>query len=198
LHPPSENVPIARWPKIPNLVFAETVPLSVPQLTESWWNDSTVLGSTVDRARRAQRGVPLPREPLWPRQVQIHVQVASADADALHHPPAPALPVPAAGLFEVTEGLRVAMRGLTSLARRVEQANPAQAEAEGAAKPAQIVARTGKHKAVASAAHGRRAVAGKRVHREHATAPAGRNIGKRAIPDKKNAKRNGRQREARL
>ena len=83
LHPPSENVPIARWPKIPNFVFAATTPLAAPELTESWWNDSAVLRGTVDHARRAQRGVPLPREPLWPRQVNIHVQVASADAASL-------------------------------------------------------------------------------------------------------------------
>ena len=30
LHPPSENVAISRWPKIPNFVFAETAMLPGP------------------------------------------------------------------------------------------------------------------------------------------------------------------------
>src|SRR5215207_3447661 len=103
LNPPSENIAISRWPKIPNFVFAETLPLPVAQLTESWWNDSTVLGGIHDRVKRLH-GVPLPREAPWPRQIQV----ASA-GDTTLPVPAAALPVPSNSVFEVAEGLRVAM-----------------------------------------------------------------------------------------
>jgi peptidoglycan/xylan/chitin deacetylase (PgdA/CDA1 family) len=191
LNPPSENVPIARWPKIPNFFFAATMPLAAPQLTESWWNDGAVLGGTVDRARRGQRSIPLPREPLWPRQVNIHVQVASADAASLPLR-APGLPVPAATLFDVQEGVSVAMRGVTSSAHRVEPTKAVQAEASPPAKPEAAAARKGRR--VAAAKHGKRTLAGKPVHQVRAAAPA---ASKRAVPDKKNARRNGRNREAR-
>jgi peptidoglycan/xylan/chitin deacetylase (PgdA/CDA1 family) len=192
LHPPSENVPIARWPKIPNFVFAATTPLAAPQLTESWWNDGAVLGGTVDRAKRGQRGVPLPREPLWPRQVRLHLQVASADATALHHLPAPALPVPAARVFDVEEGLHIAMRGLTSSAPRAGPSKAVQAEAARPAKPEPAAARKGRR--VAAVKRGKRMVAGKSVHQVRAAAPAAT---KRAVPDKKNARRNGRHQQVR-
>ena len=191
LNPPSENIPIARWPKIPNFVFAATMPLPAPQLTESWWDDSAVLGGTVDHAGRVQHGVRLPREPQWPRQVNIHVQVASVDAASLtlHRP---GLPVPAATVFDVPEGLRVAMRGLTSSAHRAEPASAVQAEAERPAKPEPAAARKGRR--VAAAKRGKRMVAGKPVHQARAAAPA---ASKRAVPDKKNARRNGRHQQAR-
>jgi peptidoglycan-N-acetylglucosamine deacetylase len=190
LNPPSENVPIARWPKIPNFVFAQTPPLPVPQLTDSWWDDSAVLGGTLNRAGRG-RSVPLPRASLWPRHVPIQVQVASADATSLPLRTA-ALPVPAAMVFDVQEGLHVAMRGLTSSARRAERTSQAQAEAERPAKPEPVAA--GKVRRVAAAKRGRRAVAGNPVHHERAATPAS----KRAVPDKKNAKRNGRHQAARV
>ena len=185
LHPPSENIAISRWPKIPNFVFAAATPLSAPQLTESWWSDSTVLGGVHDRVKRLH-GVPLPREAPWPRRIQV---AAAGDTTLLV--PAAALPVPAAGVFEVAEGLRVAMLALPSPAR--------QAVAERPVRPALVaVARSGKRGAMAAAAHGKRAVAGRPVHRTRLAAPTGRNISKRAVPDRKNAKRNGRHREARL
>lgn len=34
MHPPSENVPIARWPKVPNFVFARTEMLPAPALAD--------------------------------------------------------------------------------------------------------------------------------------------------------------------
>ncbi|MBR1125047.1 polysaccharide deacetylase family protein [Bradyrhizobium lablabi] len=180
LNPPSEHVPVARWPRIPNFVFAETRSLPVPQLTDTWWND----GAVLDHPKRAQRGVPLPREAPWPRLVQV----ASAGAT---------LPVPAAGVFEVEEGLRVAMRGVASSARRAEPTRAAQAEPKRPARLAHIAARHGKRIAGASAIHGKPAVSGKPAHHARAAGPAGRKASKRAIPDKKNAKGNGRNREAR-
>src|SRR3954447_1444799 len=40
LHPSAEAVATLRWPKIPTFVFAQTEPLPVPLLTESYWNDA--------------------------------------------------------------------------------------------------------------------------------------------------------------
>jgi peptidoglycan/xylan/chitin deacetylase (PgdA/CDA1 family) len=183
LNPPSENIAISRWPKIPHFVFAEAPLLPVPQLTEAWWNDGAVLAAVPERPKRGQHSVPLPREAPWSRQVQV----ASLGAAAL--------PVPAAGVFEVPEGLRVAMRGLPASTRRIEPANPVQAEAALPAKPARVAARKVRH-AAATAAHGKHTAA-KPVHQTGVTAPAGRNASKRIVPDKKNAKRNGRHQEAR-
>jgi peptidoglycan-N-acetylglucosamine deacetylase len=175
LHPPSENIAISRWPKIPAFTFTATATVAAPLLTESWWNDGAVLGASFDRVRRSARGVPLPREAPWPRQVLIQPQDAAA------------LPVPAAAVFEVAEGLNVAMRGMPPSARPVEQAAPVQAEAE---RPARNVRR-------AALAHGKRTAA-KPAHQARAAAPANRDASRRIVPDKKNAKRNGRHREAQL
>jgi peptidoglycan/xylan/chitin deacetylase (PgdA/CDA1 family) len=182
LHPPSENIATSRWPKIPNFVFAQTATLAVPQLTEAWWNDGAVLGGMFDRAKRGARGVPMPREAQWPRQVEISTAGVAT------------LPVPAAGVFEVTEGLQTAMRGVASSARRVEQASLARATAATArpAKPAPIAARKGKRATMAAVVHGKRAVAVKPVPQAH----AGRTAPKPIAHDKKNARRVGRRDQA--
>src|SRR5205085_10041051 len=101
--------------KIPRFAFAEAATLAAPQLTESWWNDGTVLGASFDRSRRA-RGVPLPREAPWPREIQI-AQTGTVT-----------LPVPAAGVFEVAEGSQAAMRGVPSSAQRADRDRVAQVE----------------------------------------------------------------------
>jgi peptidoglycan/xylan/chitin deacetylase (PgdA/CDA1 family) len=94
LHPPTENVAISHWPKIPNFVFAEADRLPAPSLAdlEPLDRESMPAAEPLDRARRLAGGVPLPREAPWPRQ----------------SPPAPdnaanALPVPAQSLFEIPE-----------------------------------------------------------------------------------------------
>ena len=107
------------------------------------------------------------------------IQVAAA-GDTTLPAPAAALPVPAASVFEVAEGLRVAMLALPSPARQT------------------VVERPVRPALVAVARSGKRSVAGKPVHQTRLAAPSGRNISKRALPDRKNAKRNGRHREARL
>ena len=87
LHPPSENVAISHWPKIPNFVFAEADTLPAPALSSDFeWEPS-------DRARRQVRGIPLPRDAPWPRQVTL----AFNGAD-------PALPAPAESIFAIPEG----------------------------------------------------------------------------------------------
>jgi peptidoglycan-N-acetylglucosamine deacetylase len=182
LHPPSENIAISRWPKIPTFAFAATTPFAVPQLTESWWNDGAVLGANFDRTKRSARGVPLPREAPWPRQVEV----SSVGAVTL--------PVPAAGVFEVAEGLNVAIRGVPSPARRAEQSSAPQTVAEGPAKPAPVATRKGRRATIAAATHARRITAGNQAHQR----PAGRTAAKPVVPEKKNGKRSGRHQEARL
>ena len=61
--PPSENVAISHWPKIPNFVFAETDMLPAPALSDLDWRDAELmaLAEPFDAARRHLRGVPLPR-----------------------------------------------------------------------------------------------------------------------------------------
>src|SRR6476619_7157825 len=61
LHPPSETVAIARWPKIPNFVLAERGILPAPRLSHLDWQDSELLHGV-----RRSRGVPLPPQALSP------------------------------------------------------------------------------------------------------------------------------------
>src|SRR5580692_1688568 len=73
LHPPSENVAISHWPKIPNFVFAEAEILPAPSLSDLDWREgrSMTLTESLDHARRIGRGVPLPKEAPWPRQLTL-------------------------------------------------------------------------------------------------------------------------------
>ena len=115
LHPPSETVAISHWPKIPNFVFADAGMLPAPALSDLGWHDGRLmtLAEPFDRIKRQVRGVPLPREALWPRQPAL----ARADA-------AIALPVPAENIFEIREGLRAAMQAAPP-SRHAEQSVPA-------------------------------------------------------------------------
>jgi peptidoglycan/xylan/chitin deacetylase (PgdA/CDA1 family) len=98
MHPPSETVPIARWPKLPNFVFAENEMLPAPAAVDF---DLTEGGLSLSLASAARgRGVPLPKEAPWPRPADP-LQVASADAS---------LPVPAATLFEIPEKARATVQ----------------------------------------------------------------------------------------
>jgi peptidoglycan-N-acetylglucosamine deacetylase len=101
LHPPSENVAISHWPKIPNFVFSGDEALPTRALPDLDWREaqSMTLAELLDHSRGIARGVPLPREAPWPQQPQLPLDRA-----------APELPVPAQSIFEVQEGLRVALR----------------------------------------------------------------------------------------
>ena len=90
LHPPSENVAISHWPKIPTFAFADSAMLPGPSLSEQEWQEGQ-LAELVDRA--ARRGVPIPREAPWPRQSPLPLENASLS-----------LPVPAPGVFKIPEG----------------------------------------------------------------------------------------------
>ena len=99
-NPPSESVPIARWPKVPEFVFAETDTLAAPALSDFNSPDGKLLPSSEPLARARNRGaVPLPQEPPWPRAPDITVQTAALT-----------LPVPAEALFTVPEDAHAAFR----------------------------------------------------------------------------------------
>jgi peptidoglycan-N-acetylglucosamine deacetylase len=119
LHPPTENVAISRWPKIPNFVFAATGALPAPVASEfDGLNGELLLSAEpFDRVRHLRRGVPLPQDAPWPRQAEPLGTAAIA------------LPVPAQSVFEIPEGLPTAMLAAAATSRRAELPAPAQHEA---------------------------------------------------------------------
>jgi peptidoglycan-N-acetylglucosamine deacetylase len=109
LHPPSENVAISHWPKIPNFVFAAAGTLPAPSLSDLDWREgrSMTLTESLDHARRIGRGVPLPKEAPWPRQLTL-----LPDNSAI------ALPVPAPSIFEIQEKRRAVTQTTAPSAHR--------------------------------------------------------------------------------
>ena len=63
LHPPSEEVPIARWPKLPNFVYADADMLAVPAAA----NFDLGEGRASLALDRPKRGSAPPKEALWPK-----------------------------------------------------------------------------------------------------------------------------------
>lgn len=169
LHPTSELVATSRWPKVTGFAFAQHEPLPVPLLTDSYWNDVNLL----DRPQTRGRGVPLPRQAPWPRQVQL----ASGDATS-------ALPVPAPSVFDVAEGVRVAMLGVNA-ARAAERRVAAAIEE----KPAPAASRGGKRTAKLVGARGKRVAAAPPAKPVQAVTHTGRAASKRVAPERKNVRR---------
>lgn len=168
LHPASEPVANSRWPKIPTFAFAQHAPLPVPLLTDSYWNDIDIL----DRSQPRLRGVPLPRQAPWPQLEPL----ASTGA-------ASTLPVPAASVFAVEEGVQVAMLGVKTVLRAGRRVVAATAE-----KPAPAV-RGGKRPPAAIDSRARQ-VATARPARPAAQTVRTAAPPKRAVHDRKNVKRN--------
>jgi peptidoglycan/xylan/chitin deacetylase (PgdA/CDA1 family) len=108
LHPPSETVATARWPRVPKFAAAGPAALPVPALSHLDWRTSD-LGP---RPVRSGRGATLPTAALWPRPATLPPVSAAA------------LPVPAASLFKMPESAR-----LTLLASPTRRADAAQARA---------------------------------------------------------------------
>jgi len=163
LYPTSELVATSRWPKVPSFAFVQHEFLPAPLLTDSYWNDTRLL----DRQARG-RSVPLPRPAPWPREVQV----ASIDPNS-------ALPVPATSVFEVEEGVRVAMLGVNAAGAAERRVAAVEEKPEPAAK------RPGKRKPTAAGARSRRVVAAPQAR----PVQAGHAAAKRAVPDKKNVRR---------
>ncbi len=104
LHPQSENMAIAHWPKIPNFVFADAGTLPAPSLSDFDWIDPEPIALAVSLAHSKwpAHGVPLPLDAPWPQVSELPAENAAV------------LPAPAHGVFEMPKGLGVALHGVTS------------------------------------------------------------------------------------
>jgi peptidoglycan/xylan/chitin deacetylase (PgdA/CDA1 family) len=112
-NPPSETVPVARWPKVPDFVFADTDTLAAPALSDLNSPDGPLLLLSEPLARAKSHGaIPLPQEPPWPRAPDIAVQTS-----------AETLPVPAEALFTVPEDAHAAFRVVPAPRPRVAVAD---------------------------------------------------------------------------
>jgi peptidoglycan-N-acetylglucosamine deacetylase len=149
MHPPSETVPIARWPKLPNFVFAENEMLPAPAALDFDLTEGSLALSLASADRVRGRGVPLPREAPWPRPA-APLQVASTDVS---------LPVPAATLFEIPEQARTTIQPFP-----ISMHHFAEGEIPAGAKVA----------TASSEPRGRRGRGGRQVRRIAHAAPAAR------------------------
>ena len=130
LHPPSEDVAISHWPKVPNFALARTDVFARPVLSDFDATDGNLLlqPEPFDRATRHVRGTPL--QMPWPREWLLPVTSASA-----------ALPVPAKSVFELPElphptAESVALLGPRSRAAVSKPAVVAERESQPEAVPA--------------------------------------------------------------
>jgi len=94
LHPPSEDKAIARWPKLPNFIYADTDILPAPDATNFDLAESDISLALDPGAGR--RGVPLQKETSWPPVEEAPQVVATAGS----------LPVPAESVFDIPETAR--------------------------------------------------------------------------------------------
>jgi peptidoglycan-N-acetylglucosamine deacetylase len=90
MHPPSETKPIARWPKLPNFVYADADMLAVPAAA----NFDLGEGRASLALDRPKRGSAPPKDALWPKLSEVQVATAAS------------LPVPADSVFDVPEKAR--------------------------------------------------------------------------------------------
>ena len=165
MHPPSETVPIARWPKLPNFVFAENEMLPAPAALDFDLSEGGVALSLAASSRVRGRGVPLPKEAPWPRPAEP-LQVASTDAS---------LPVPSAAVFAIPEKARAEIQPFPVTMHHY---------AEGETPPGTKVA------TAASEPRGRRGRGGRQIRRiahapaaaQQVTPAAARHQGRQAAP----------------
>jgi peptidoglycan/xylan/chitin deacetylase (PgdA/CDA1 family) len=126
LHPPSEAVAISHWPKIPDFVFADAGMLAAPSLSDSDWHDGALLlAEPFDRARGLGPRVPLPRQALWPREMQMPPDSAAV-----------ALPIPARSVFEIHDRPSAPVQAAAHSPRDPAQTVPSAPEKHGRAKSA--------------------------------------------------------------
>jgi len=91
LHPATEDKPIARWPKLPNFIYADTDMLPAPAASDFDLSQADLALALDPKNGARQRGLPT----QWPQLSAP--QVASTDT---------VLPVPAADVFDVPENAR--------------------------------------------------------------------------------------------
>ena len=94
MHPPTEAKAIARWPKLPNFIYADAEMLAVPAAS----NFDLAQGDVSLALDRAHKRVPAPKEALWPRTGELQVATTAS------------LPVPAESVFDVPEKARAALQ----------------------------------------------------------------------------------------
>jgi peptidoglycan/xylan/chitin deacetylase (PgdA/CDA1 family) len=87
MHPPSEDKPVARWPKLPNFIYADADMLPAPAVSDFDLSEAS-LAVALDPKGRARS------QTAWPQLAAL--QVAETDA----------LPVPAANVFDIPEKTR--------------------------------------------------------------------------------------------
>jgi peptidoglycan/xylan/chitin deacetylase (PgdA/CDA1 family) len=123
LHPPPENVPMARWPEIPNFVLADNPELPAPSLSDFDLLDARpiALATAVGRAR--------PLEIRFPQVPEAGPENAGI-----------ALPVPAQAVFEIPEGLRSATSDIDLNSLQLAQAGSSTHEARTRPVPARAIA----------------------------------------------------------
>jgi peptidoglycan/xylan/chitin deacetylase (PgdA/CDA1 family) len=111
LHPPSERVPIARWPRVPTFAYADNNMMPAPALAgfEMPSGDLLLSGQPFDRVKRGAPGAPAWRDTDWTR--------LSAE---LPPPAAFTLAAPAASLFELPPDARAAFASLPLSPARAE------------------------------------------------------------------------------
>lgn len=104
VHPPSDIMGIAHWPKIPNFVFADAGTLPAPSLSDFDWIDPEPVALAVSfvRPNWPAHGAPAPQHAPWlqPSEFQFESTVN--------------LPAPAQSVFEMPEGLDVALHNVAS------------------------------------------------------------------------------------
>jgi peptidoglycan-N-acetylglucosamine deacetylase len=88
-YPPSESVPIARWPKVPSFAFAETEGLIAPAMSDFDSPDGKLLLSPHPFGRVKRQALP---SEAWPRPADVPVETVAAT-----------LPTPAPGVFEMPD-----------------------------------------------------------------------------------------------
>jgi peptidoglycan/xylan/chitin deacetylase (PgdA/CDA1 family) len=111
LHPPTENVAISHWPKIPNFAFAGANLLPAPALADFDWlgGEPLAFAEPFDHAKRLAHGAQ--REAPWPLLSTLPLENAAIT-----------LPVPEQSLFEMPDGLRAALQSAAAASRHAEQA----------------------------------------------------------------------------
>jgi hypothetical protein len=88
MHPPSEDKAIARWPKLPNFIYADSDMLAAPAASNFDLAEGGI-SLALDRKRGSAKETP------WPRVDALQVVAAAAS-----------LPAPAEGVFDVPEKAR--------------------------------------------------------------------------------------------
>ena len=170
LHPVSETVPIARWPKVPELDIAADVTLPAPTLSDLGALDGELLMNESFAATRRPNGVPLPRQAPWPREIGV-----------IPHNADSALPVPAADLFEIAEKVHAPVEAVPLVARALEHAPSSAREATPARSLAMHTTKSPSRRS-----HGRHI--GRSGHQKSPVASADRSASEREAPDNARSK----------